>query len=131
MTKGVRVQAASIFVPELSKLHSSYDAEEAYFFSYKYTVYHANYMHWPAHFMSAFLDQTALCCSKRPEAASIFSPLALFVSIRSVCSLKKALLGSQNGMCVMLTDALIPAYAQFAVHLPYQCPKCSLKCDLG
>ena len=60
VTKGVRVQAASIFVPELSKLRSSYDAEEAYFFSYKYTVNHANYMRWPAHFMSAFQDQAAL-----------------------------------------------------------------------
>ena len=39
VTKGVRVQAASIFVPELSKLRSSHDTEEAYFFSYKYTVY--------------------------------------------------------------------------------------------
>ncbi|DBA73013.1 hypothetical protein WJX79_006040 [Trebouxia sp. C0005] len=34
VTKGVKVQAASIFVPELSKLRCSYDAEEAFFFSY-------------------------------------------------------------------------------------------------
>lgn len=35
VTKGVRVQATSIFVPELSK-QSSKNSEEAYFFSYKY-----------------------------------------------------------------------------------------------
>jgi hypothetical protein len=45
VTKGVRVQAASIFVPELSKQRSSHDAEEAYFFSYKYTVHYAHYLH--------------------------------------------------------------------------------------